>query len=587
MSKVPVATSFKGAPICAGIAIGKPFFFTIQEDRVPEFTIAEKDLDGEVARYRRALRRAMRDVNRLKKQLESEGVDDGSAILETHLQLMQDPVFTERIGERIRETRRNAEFVFHIVVGEVEEKFKKLSDEFFRERFKDIVDISRRVMDHLRESVRVSLADIPHGSIVFASDLAPSDAAEAKVSAVAAFVTKSGGVTSHAAIMAKAKGIPYVASVDMGDFDVKSDAPVIVDGRTGDVIINPSEEVLEKYRAMQAEFTNHYAVLEGASRLPAETFDGIRVRLSANIENIDEVEQMHQFGGSGVGLFRSEFIFLAKESFPSEEEQFLIYRKLAEKMQGLPAVIRTFDVGGDKTNGELIKKEVNPFLGCRAIRFMLKEKDIFKTQLRAILRASAFGDISIMFPMISGLPELLESKALIEEAKRELVAEGIPFGEKLPVGCMIEVPSAAIISDILAKEADFFSIGTNDLVQYSLAVDRGSQAVSPLYSPTHPSVIRLIRLVVTEANRHGIPVTVCGEVAADPRFTALLLGLGVHELSVAARYIPVIKNAVRNTSIVDATKLAEEALRLSTAYEIQDLLNEAYHKSVPEDSYFN
>jgi phosphotransferase system enzyme I (PtsI) len=286
-------------------------------------------------------------------------------------------------------------------------------------------------------------------------------------------------------------------------------------------------------------------------------------------------------------LFRSEHVFMSNDRFPTEEEQFEIYRGIVERMNGLPIVIRTFDIGADKQiANHNLPKEINPYLGCRAIRFLLREPSIFRAQLRAILRASLFGNVSLMFPMISSLSELLEAKALVKETRKELESEGLKL-EPMRIGCMIEVPSAALISDLLAKECDFLSIGTNDLVQYALAVDRDNHMMSSLYSPTHPSVLRLIKIIVTEANRHGIPVTVCGEIASDPRFTPLLLGLGVHELSVAARYIPIVKNAIRNTSIVAASLLADKAMSLSTADEIDQLLNEEYKHNVPEDCIYN
>jgi len=442
-------------------------------------------------------------------------------------------------------------------------------------------------MAYLSEDTVVSLGNIPPNSIIFARELTASDTAEAD-SAVQAFVTETGSSTSHAAIVAKAKGIPYVTNID---FDRLGhgfhEQTVIVDGRTGEIIVNPSDETLQKFESLRKQLDGHLSRLGEIGQLKSETYDGYHVRLSANIEVANELEMLHRHGGEGVGLFRSEYLFLANECFPTEEEQFLIYKDIVEKMRGLPIVIRTFDVGGDKCLGDDHPFEGNPFLGCRAIRFLLKEKEIFRTQLRAILRASAYGDVRLMFPMVSALPELIEAKKIVKEVRAELEIKKVPMSNHIKIGCMIEVPSAAIISDLLAKECDFLSIGTNDLVQYALAVDRGNLAMSNLYTPTHPSVMRLIRLIVSEANNQGIPVTVCGEVAADPRFTPLLLGLGVHELSVALRYLPIVKNAIRNTSIVEASRIAERAMQLTTAEEIQAMLDEEYRKSNPEDYFYN
>jgi len=577
-----------GTPICRGIAIGRPFFFTLVEYTVAEQTIDPIDLDNEVSRYQKAIERARDDIKGLRRHLQREKAYDGLAILDAHLQMMQDPLMTTEVEIEIRRTQKNAEFVFQSIVNEYKKKFDSLVDPFFRERFKDIQDISRRVLSYLHESVRECLGNIPHDSIVFATDLTAFDTAEANNLHIGAFVTRDGGATSHAAIVAKAKGIPYVSSVDLEDTEAYRDMWVIVDGRTGEIILNPSPRTMEKYQQLRSQLQIHLQRLKEGSKLEAETYDGYRIRLSANIETPGELDVLHQYGASGVGLLRTESAFLANEVLPTEQEQFEIYRQFVEKMKGLPIVVRTFDFGGDKYwRNQQMPQEANPFLGCRAIRYMLKEKSLFKIQLKAILRASAFGDVRVMFPMVSSLAELREAKELLKETQRELIDQGIPVAEYIPIGCMIEVPSAAIIADLLAQECDFLSIGTNDLVQYALAVDRSNSALSHLYTTTHPSVIRLIKLVVSEANYHGIPVSICGEVAADPRFTPLLLGLGIHELSVASRYLPVVKNAIRNISIVAASKMVEEAMKLSSAAEIEALFTQEYFKNVPEDCFYN
>lgn len=578
----------QGAPICPGIAIGKPFFFAFVDDIVPEFAISPDDLEKEILRYRQAIERGREDVKRIQRQLEKERILEGSSILDAQLQMMRDPLLTTRVENEIRHTLKNAEIVFQKIIKLCQKKFNSLSDPFFRERFKDIQDISRRVMGYLLESVRVSLSDIPPDTIIFARELSPSDIAEANTKCVIAFVCETGSSTSHAAIVAKAKGIPFVTDVNFASLESYKDHHVVVDGRSGEIIINPNAETLEKYQKLQHQLQVHLGVLGRVRFLESETYDGYRIRLSANIEMINELEMLHQYGGSGVGLFRSEYVCHVGEKFPSEDEQYKIYKEIVEKMQGLPIVIRTFDIGGDKLLfNRQTPPENNPFLGCRAIRFLLKEKGLFKAQLKAILRAGAFGEVSVMFPMISALPELMEAKEIIKEAKRELEMEGKKISKKIRIGCMIEVPSAAIISDLLAKECDFLSIGTNDLVQYCLAVDRGNHSMSGFYTPTHPSVIRLIKFIVSVANQHEIPVAVCGEVASDPRLTALLLGLGVHELSVSSRYIPIVKHAIRNTSIVAANHLAEKVLSLPTAHAIQELLNQEYKKNVPDDFLYN
>lgn len=577
-----------GTPICRGIAIGYPFSLLPVEEKVPEYSVAAEEIEQEISRYNRALKKSRDEIKLLLEGLQKECIIEGVAILDAHLQIVQDPLLTTQVEEDIRAKGKNAEHIFHSFIKQYQMKFDAISDPFFRERFKDIQNIAKRILSHLRNESQVCFADIPESSIVFATDLTAFETAEAKGGCALAFVTKSGGVTSHAAIVAKAKGIPYVSSVDFEGVKLDRDSWVIVDGRTGDVIVNPKPETLAKYQLLRNQLSQHFEQLIQNGGLVAETYDGYRVQLSANIETFNELEMLHRFGGSGVGLLRTESVFLAKETFPTEEEQYNIYGSFVKQMKGLPIVIRTFDLGGDKyLRHQHYVQESNPFLGCRAIRFSLREKEIFKSQLRAIWRASALGDVKIMFPLVSSLSELMEAKTLLQESKEELLAQGKEVAHRLPVGCMIEVPSSAIIVDLLAKECDFLSIGTNDLVQYTLAVDRSNHSLSYLYTPTHPGVLRLIRQIVSEANHYGIPVTVCGEIAADPRFAPLLLGLGVHELSVAARYLPLIKNIIRNISIVSASKLAEQALSLSTASEIEALINQEYRKNVPEDCFYN
>lgn len=579
----------KGTPICRGIAVGQLFFMGAIDDDIPHFSIPPSGVDDEVRRFREALKRAREDIKRLRSQLEREAVPEGAAILEAHLLMMRDPSLSTDIEEKIRLHGKNAESIFYKMIKDCREKFSSLADPYFRERSKDIEDISWRIMSYLCEKKQVGLSEIPAGSVVFAHELTPSLVASANRGKVAALVTEAGGVTAHAAIVARAKGIPYVSSIPFDKLKEAQSDWVIVDGRTGLVIIRPEERTKEKYAKSLAKLVAQVDALDKMGSLEAETYDGFQIGLCANIDMDNELEMLHQYGGKGVGLYRSEFVFHSFQRFPTEEEQYAIYYNVVQKMHGLPIVIRTFDVGGDKylMDHQPALHEGNPFLGCRAIRFLLKEKIIFKAQVRAILRAALYGRVSIMFPMVAGLTELKEAKQVVEEVKRDLDREGIAYGKHVRIGCMIEVPSAAIISDLLAAECDFLSIGTNDLVQYSLAVDRANHAMSCFYTPTHPGIIRLIKMVVAAANKHGIPVTVCGEVAADPRFTPLLLGLGVHELSVASLYLPVIKNAIRSTSIVRATYLAEEALRLTTSQEIQDLLDKEYQETMPEDSFYH
>lgn len=579
----------KGAPICRGVAIGKPFFFTFVEDEVLEFSISKEDLEQEIARYRKAISRSKEEVRRLQRKLTKEKILEGAAILDAHLEMMQDPLLTNSIEELIRATKKNAESVFQGVILQYQKKFQSLANPLFRERFKDIQDVCRRVMGHLRESLRISLADIPQDSIVFSTDLTASDTAEARAECVKAIVTADGSPLSHAAIVAKAKGIPYITHIRLEEIRrLSNESVVIVDGRTGDIIFSPTPESLDTYQKLQRELSRQEKELVSELSEPPRTRDGIEITLSANIDMVEEVDSLYAFGGRGVGLFRSEYIFVSHDSFPTEQEQFLVYKKLAKMAQGLPVVIRTFDFGGDKLSvprGLPIEK--NLFLGGGALRFLLKEKDIFKVQVRAILRASAYGNVKIMFPMISALPELLEAKAILEEARKELSLEGQKEIERIPVGCMIEVPAAAMIADLLAKECDFLSIGTNDLAQYALAIDRRNSSFGVSGPPLDPSVLRMMKFVISEARQKGIPVSVCGEVASDPRFAALLVGLGVQELSLSPRYIPIVKRAIRSTTFVKASLLAGKALALKTTEEIHSLLNEEYRQLIPSDRFYS
>ncbi len=564
----------KGYPICTGVAIGKPFLFIVAEESVPEFSIAVEQIEEEVARWYQALKCSRKDVLTLQQKLQSEGGGEGVAILGTHLEMLHDPVMTVQMEEQIRRKGKNTEYVFKSVISEYEQKFQKITNQFFRERLKDFQDIARRIFGHLRPQKRQSLSGIDSKHIIFAHELAPSDTAEAKTEFIQAFVTRSGAETSHVAIMARSMGIPFVTNVDFPSLNLFPVHEVIVDGESGSVIINPSHKTLSAYADKNKRLRTHVTDLQKTYSLDAETIDGYKAQISANIEMCgDDLDKILIYGGEGIGLFRSEYIFMSKETFPHEEEQLDVYRRLVEKVGQYPCVIRTFDFGGDKFgNFHPPQYEKNPYLGCRAIRLMLKDKKNFKVQLRAIMRASAFGEVSILFPMISGLEELRDAKKVVEEAKKELKEEGIPFSRSIPIGCMIEVPSAALTVDLLLKECDFISIGTNDLVQYALAVDRGNPSLSYLYQPSHPSILRMIKMIVAETNRVKKTLSVCGEIAGDLLYTALLLGLGVHEFSVSVPTIPSIKDIIRRISYVEACELAEEALKLSTSGEVETLL---------------
>lgn len=576
-----------GTPICLGMGSGRPFLHKVSEDGLFERSIPTGMIGQEITRYRQALAETKLELQKIKDKLHEEEILEGAAILDSQLQILTDSHFTAEVETKITLTLKNAEFCFSKMIEDLELKFQRLEDPSFRERFKDIQDVSRRVLDFLLKNQRSSLANIPVNSVIFANELTPSEIAEADAKNIAGFVCRLGSPNSHTAILARGKGIPFVSGIQVDELNFDEISSVIVDGRLGHVIFNPKQDVILHSEKLREQLNCHRQQLDRSKDFHPETYDGHQMVLSANVEILDELDSLENYGHYGVGLFRSEYMLLKTESFPSEEDQFQYYLKAINKLKGQSIVIRTFDLGGDKLFVKHLTTELNSYLGCRAIRFLLKEKGIFKTQLRAILRAAFFGNASMMFPMVSTLSELLQAKQILQEVKNDLESEKIPFCKDIKIGCMIEVPSAALIADLLAEECDFLSVGTNDLVQYALAVDRGNHLLTDLYSPAHPSVIRLIKLILVMAKKKKIPVSICGEVASDPRFTGLLMGLGVHELSVSLRYLPMIKNTIRHTSYLQACKLSQKVLKLSSADEIQALLIEEYKNNFPEDLLYN
>ncbi len=567
----------EGAPVSDGIAIGTPFFLPFSDDeQAPEFPITVGEIDHEIARYRQALFSSREDLQQLQSDLENQGSFEAVTIIDTHLQMLDDPLITTHVEERIRLMQRNTEAVFRSVIKELEQKFSDVTDSYFRERFIDVKDLSKRILNHLRIEPDKFLADIPLNSIVFAKELVPSHTAALQAYLVGAFVTEMGGGNSHAALIARAKGIPYVASIDVDDVQSMSPQTVIVDGVSGCVILDPLPSTLKFYEQKQNQLMRAYQLLERDVHLKTETQDGYHVSVVANISSLNEIDLVHQNGAAGIGLFRSEYLFLHHPFlFEAEEEQFLTYRELVERTRGMPVVIRAIDLGGDKSHTlSGAQKEANPVMGCRGIRLLLRCKQIFKTQLRAILKATAYGNIRILLPLISDIEELRESKAILKEAMGELAEEGVAFNPNVLVGCMIEVPSAVLICDGLAEESDFLSVGTNDLVQYTLGVDRSNPLMSDLCFPAHPSVIRMIQMTCESARTYKKPVAICGEIASNPIFIPLLLGLGVEEFSCAPRYIPLVKKAIRSCSMREAQELAQKAKGMRTSAEISKLLCE-------------
>ncbi|MBI5272424.1 MAG: phosphoenolpyruvate--protein phosphotransferase [Chlamydiia bacterium] len=574
----------RGLPISKGIGIGLPVFFSSHEEDVQELPISKKEIDEEIYRYRNALDLSRKDVERLQRMSLRDGPPEIVAILGTHLEMMQDPLMTTGIEDKIRGMQQKTETIFCSLIEEYKQRFSILQDAYFQDRVRDVVDVSRRILSYLRPVGRVRITEVPHNSIVLAHELVPSETIEANAILVGAFVTSAGGITSHAAIIARAKGIPYVANVDIKLLKRIEIRGAIVDGSQGLVIVNPSRATLKRYQEVRRGYLQNDRKLKNSSHLRGETVDGYEIRIFANLENPKEVELLRKSGAAGVGLFRSEYLFLFRKRFPTEEEQFEIYKKMARSLRGKPLVIRVFDIGGDKKADFMpedrdaqyffnIGSELNPALGCRAIRFLLRYPEIFKAQLRAILRASRFGDIQILIPMVSDISEILAVRAIIKTLREDLCKEGIKLTKEVPLGCMIEVPSSALMCDALAREIDFLSIGTNDLVQYVLAADRSNPNTADLYFSTHPSILRLIRMIVSSANQAQKPVLLCGECAADPAMIPILIGLGIRELSVSARHIPLVKHTIRKWRILEACRLAEGALEYGSAKELKAYLS--------------
>ncbi|NGX37357.1 MAG: Phosphoenolpyruvate-protein phosphotransferase [Chlamydiae bacterium] len=569
----------QGAPVSEGIAIGSAYFLKPIEEDIPDFEISLNEVDSEVARYRKALFSSKEDLNRLRSDLEMEASEEAITTIETHIQMLDDPMMTTHMEGEIRKMLRNTESVFHSVINEYEGRFTERTDSFFQERLVDVKDVSKRILGHLRDKQYAQLSEIPTGSIVFSKEIAPSYTAAAHAAQIGAFVTKNGGGNSHAALIARSKGIPYVTSVDMTQLERFDIEALIVDGYEGIIIVNPTPETLSHYQEKQKQLITRYQTFIDEDHLKSETIDGYSIQLFVNVGNPQDLD-IFPYNHDGVGLFRTEYLFLqTKEFYPSEIFQQKIYRELIDKMNGRPVVIRVFDLGGDKNPTLFLDRqyEPNPILGNRGIRFLLSNIELFKMQLRAIFKASIRANVHLLLPLISDINELHTSKEIIEEVKAELRKEYSEIPD-LPIGCMIEVPSAVMICDALALACDFLSMGTNDLVQYTLGVDRGNPAMSELYYPAHPSVLRMIKMISIEAKRKETPLTICGEIASNTLFTPLLLGLGLREFSLAPRYVPHVKQTIRKWSILETYDLAEEALKFTDPKDISALLTEAQKK---------
>ncbi|OCL25685.1 phosphoenolpyruvate--protein phosphotransferase [Orenia metallireducens] len=560
-----------GTAASPGIAIGKVLI--LEEENLDYQKKTVEDVEGEKARLHDALERSKEQLQAIKDKVEREMGNDKAEIFQAHLLVLADPELISAVENKIANEKINAEAALDATVEQFATLFANMDNDYMKERASDIRDVGSRILKNLLGIDSVNLAQLDEEVILIADDLTPSDTAQVNKDKVLGFATKIGGRTSHTAIMARSLELPAVVGVSEILDIVENGDQIIVDGVDGDIIINPTEDQLASYKNKAEEYEQRKARLAELKDLAGETKDGHRVELVANIGTPKDVKGALVNGAEGIGLFRSEFLYMDRDSFPTEEEQFAAYKEVAEKMDG-PVVIRTLDIGGDKELSYLdLPKEMNPFLGYRAIRICLDRIDIFKTQLRAILRASAYGQVKIMYPMISALEQLRAANEILEEVKAELKAENIDFDENLEVGMMIEIPAAAMIADILAKETDFFSIGTNDLIQYTTATDRMNENISHLYQPFHPALLRLIKRVVEAAHAEGNWAGMCGEMAGDKRLTPYLLGIGLDEFSMSAVSIPEVKDGIRNMSLEEAKEIAQKALTFSTAEEVEAFLS--------------
>jgi len=540
---------------------------------VKEFTIVERkvkksEVKGELKKFRIALERSKKQILEIKEKTLREIGEKEANIFQAQLLMLEDPMFVNEVENKIR-CGKNAEAAVNEVVENLVSTFSAIKDEYLKERALDIQDIGERVIKNLL-GYEDSL-ELTQKAVVIAKNLTPSDTARMK--RVLGFATEVGGTTSHTAIIAREYGIPAVVGVANLTEKVKPGELVIVDGNKGLVIVQPDKKTANQYIKIGREIKRRSEQLKKFACLPAVTADGHRIEVAANIGNLNEVKLALMYGAEGVGLLRTEFLYLDRATPPSEEEQFKVYSQIAQGLGGKPVIVRTLDIGGDKPLPYLkMSKELNPFLGWRGIRISLEEPDIFKEQLRAILRASVYGNLKIMFPMISTLEEVKTAKNILNEAKEELRSRSVPFKGGVEVGIMIETPSAALMADALASEVDFFSIGTNDLTQYTLAVDRTNQKISSLYDALHPAVLRLINNTVKAAHKKGKWTGICGELASDPEAVPILIGLDLDELSVNPPSIPNVKKLIRSISYEEAKQLAKKAIKMTNAKEVRNLV---------------
>lgn len=573
---------YKGIAASSGIGIGDSFIYN-QRFLIPHFSISGYQVEYEVDRFYTTLRRTKKEYEELQRKMIQEMSEDDAKFLDSHILMTEDQTLIDCVVEKLRDEKKNLEWVIYEVVDDLYKKFTQLKDEYFRDRAIDILDLGRKLIRILLSQKQASLSDLTENVVIVASDLSVSDTASMNKRYVLGFVTELGGKTSHTAILARSLGIPAVLGVENFTHISTTGDVIIVDGINGKVILNPDDATLKTYKHIKREYEKRkhdYIVLKD---VPSITMDHKAIALMANMEIPEqEIDIVLNFGADGIGLYRSEFLYLSKRRrvLPTEEQQLNAYKFILEKFQQKPVTIRTLDLGGDKLLDGVTMKEMNPYLGWRAIRFCLANPDIFKTQLRALLRASMYGNLSIMLPMIANVEEVVQTRVIIEEVKEELTSKGIEFKENIPLGVMIETPAAALVSDKLAQMVDFFSIGTNDLIQYILACDRGNERIAYLYEPLNPAVLKMIKLTIDNAHKNNIKVSICGEMGSEYRNALILIGMGIDELSLTPIKILELKKVIQNVNYSAVKKLADEALELHSHNDVIELVDRWVEKNL-------
>ena len=576
----------KGLGVSSGIAIGKVYLLERGRIHVEKYSIKEEQIEKEISRLQNAMKSAIVELNSIKENIPDDDMRRHAFIIDAHILMLQDQYFLKEVVDTIKSKKANAEWALDIVVSKFSSSFEKIEDQYLRERGRDLDYVYQRLLRIMvnREASGIYDKSIRGKGIIVAHDLSPADTIQINLKRTSGFVTDVGGRTSHTSIVARALEIPAVVGLGNITAIAKDGDMVIIDGDEGVVIVNPSKELQKEYLAKQTHRSAQRKEFIRLGKLKAETQDGFKVRVAANIELLAEMDIVERYGAEGVGLYRTEYIYLSSKTLPTEMDHYHIYRKLAENSAVKYTTIRTLDIGGDKFASSIeVAKEINPAMGLRAIRLCIKEIDLFKAQLRGILRASTHGPLKIMFPMISGMEEVKKAKAVLKECMDELQHGRVPFDEHIEIGIMVEVPSACMITDLLATEVDFFSIGTNDLIQYTLAIDRVNEYVSYLYEPLHPAVLRMIKKTVDDAHAHNIEVTICGEMAGEPLYAPVLLGLEIDEMSMNAYSIPRVKKMIRGLRHSYCKMLVGEIFAKDSPKESQRLLREEMKRLFPDD----